>query len=66
MRGDEPAFPSENTGDCLNVGPRGLTKRELMATVILAGMGASNNHHVDIAVERTDALLAWLNKEKAP
>lgn len=59
-----PAFPWESLSNNANTG---LTKRELMATMICAGMAKSWNDDQSIAqsaIELTDALIAELNKEQ--
>lgn len=65
-KGDEAAFPS--TAESFE----GLTKREYMATHILAGMVAMDSRTSNMdeqartAVRRTDALIATLNGPETP
>ncbi len=66
-KGNEPAFPINTEGGIF----RGLTKREHVATQILAGsLGGlfiskdTKELSVRLAVEYADALLAELEKQK--
>lgn len=66
---DDDAFPSDRSGS------PGLTKREHIATQMMAGLYANPHHeavraaHADLAslaVEATDALIDALNRHPSP
>jgi hypothetical protein len=64
VNGDKFAFPSDNSGDFAE---HGLSKRELMAITIMAGLvtserNASKAWMAEYAVTAADALLAELSK----
>ena len=74
MSKSDPAFPTRMDMDGKPIGFVGLSKRELGAFIIAAGMWANPNvagectksEIDDLAIERADALLAKLEEKPWP